>query len=314
MPRAKVIKTAVKAVRTRKAATRKVNTMDKKRFNTSTAPTNYIGQGSFKMLSEINHGVSGYQSTGISTENAYQMQRRATADFVVPNMDPATSGYDLQSHVPQTAANRSGDPAFSIPRSDPTATNLNFDFDDEALTLQSYLYQAPEALSIVRDQQSDLAQAGNPSGFREGYSGFDPAIQSMINDESITTEMGTPYHQPSSYVHLPTNMPSTIQHHFGETATEATFSGNLQFPETGNQHTHLAEHRTPALAAESNVSAGTHQTHGDAHIHQTSGTVSFSFSKERPLTLQDFAMPPQPQIRPSGGLNRPTKTSVSAWY
>lgn len=293
-----------------------MNTLNRKQFNTSRVPTNYKGTGVFETsaIVEPTHGVSGYQSTGV-VPNSYETQVRATPSFVTPNIDPATSGYGVQSHTVSTQVPRYSGRTVVTPSTVPTGISLNREFDDEELTLQAGLEQGLEYQGESRSRQQDQIRGGGaPSGFSEGINQFDPAIQSMIQDEDVTQNLsGKGYHQPSDYFHSATGVPSTTHHHPGETATQNTYTGQIQLPNTGSAHHDLVEIYNPTMPNESNAASGTHFAHADAPQHQTSGTLSFSMSKERPLTLRDFANPPQPNVIAGSYVGRPTSTSASMY-
>lgn len=314
MPR----RAAVNAVKrgTKRISRKRVQAVNPRQFKTEGGIQNaiYTGRGSFQTIVEPSHGVSGFASTG-EYPNTFQTQVRATPRFV-PATDPSTSGFGTQARTPGFPAPRYQDPAYTS-QTNATRVTLLEDFDNESLPVTA-AQETPDmmrAASLAEHQaaQDEVARGGaGPSLKSEGLGSLDPAVGGRIADETLLAMTGA-YHTPNPNRHSSHNAGNVVRQNLEEGhATVSNYTGEITFPTTGNDHSPLSALYNPTMVNESNTAPGTHYTSGDAPLPRTSGTISFSMSKQKPLTLADFGAPPQPDIRP-GYPSKLQSTSVSLY-
>ena len=153
--------------------------------------------------------------------------------------------------------------------------------------------------------------------FRHGFGQNDPSLQHMIEETSIAPAPRAPWQfQPDPFVHSNVGVPSPLTHNFHDLSTRNSFPGALTFTSKRNNHDHvnLAEERKPSVMNHSNVSNGTHWTHGTGPMPVTDGFRATQGPLSRPLLLSDLPVPRYPDIRPDGmgpgGLGQATSRGV----
>lgn len=133
---------------------------------------------------------------------------------------------------------------------------------------------------------------------KHGLGQNDPSLANLIDERSIAL---SPYRtadwqfQADPYIHSDIGVPSAVNQNYLDNPTFNAFpKDKRKYVHGRHDHTNLKEHHTPAFINDSNISSGTHHTHGAAHHNMTDGMKVTRGPLERPLLLSDLPQPPQP--------------------
>ncbi len=301
---------AKKATRGRKKASVKV--INPKQFKTGPIRNAiYSGNATFSIAGiEPTHGVSGYQSTGVAPGGFNTQVRASSTAFMRPNVDPSSSRFRVQAHTPNFPRPRYEDPAFTG-ESDRTVVQ-RIDFDDEELIAQEHMGGGAMSLTYHEQGQQRVHQGGMPTMASEGMARDDPGVTRAIASIEEGLELSGRI-RPSEVWHAE-HVPTPIsRQNMEENGTFNVFEEGVLHPTSGNDHLNLAHALTPAFMNDSNTASGTHFNYGNAPLPRTSGTMSFSLTRQKPVTLADLGAPPQPDIQPGMGPGRLMSTSASLY-
>jgi hypothetical protein len=129
-----------------------------------------------------------------------------------------------------------------------------------------------------------------------GFGANDPSLLGMIDERGVAPKVRADWQwQADPYLHSDIGVPSVIGQNMMETPSQNVFPANKKVIARGSHdHTNLSHHLTPAFANDSNISTGTHYTHGAPAQPVTEGFRATRGPLERPLLLSDLPMPPQP--------------------
>ena len=302
---------AKKATKGRKKTSVKV--VDQRQFKTGPIRNaiGYSGSAKFSITGiEPTHGVSGFQSTGVAPGSFNYQVRASSSAFMRPNVDPSSSGLGIQAHTPGAPRRRDQDPAFTG-ESDSTVVQ-RIDFDDEELSTQYRMGGGAMSLTYHEEAQQQVHRGTSPHMASEGMARDDPGLTRAISTIEEGLEL-TGRIQPSEVWHAEHTPSPTSRQNMEENGTFNVFEEDVMHPTSGNDHLNLAHALTPAFMNDSNTASGTHFNYGNAPLPRTSGTISFSLTRQKPVTLADLGAPPQPDIQPGMGPGRLGSTSVSLY-
>jgi len=129
-----------------------------------------------------------------------------------------------------------------------------------------------------------------------GIGSNDPALVGMIDERQIAPALRADWQwQSDSYLHSDIGVPSVVNQNMIETPTQNIFPVGRKVLKRGvHDHTNLHHHIRPIYDYDSNISTGTHHTHGTPANPMTEGFRATRGPLERPLLLSDLPQPPQP--------------------
>jgi hypothetical protein len=298
------------------------------RFYTPSAPFREVGtrQG-FEILVTPNHGVSGYQTTGVAGSYDIQNHRPPSTFTNFVNIDPTTNSYSLQDRGSATDIQRDGNLFLT-----PSATNIA-NYDDPTMTSNAN-YITPTIEEMMEQGMSTsglvisrvLQSSGDPeqgSFLRrrlfEGYAQDDPVVQTLIRDEGLDSGVSErSHHTPNTdyrngtHTSIPYSTPRNNPEH-GQNGTQnqvyqVITQGAVITPSGQSDYANISAETTPARPNDSNASTATHVQEGGIYAISTgnsqgSGTpqVAATIVPINPTPYLSLGTPPQPQVRVQEG-------------
>lgn len=295
------------------------------RFYTPATPFREVGmrQG-YEILITPNHGVSGFQTTGVAGGFDIQNHRQPFNFGNTTNVDPTTNSYSLQERGSASEIERDGN-LFLTPSAtnvanynNPTATmNANF----ITPTIEDMMEQgmSTEGLTISRILQS----SGDPEQTTflrrrlfEGYGQDDPVVQTLIRDEGVSTsaDASTAHHIPNTayrngtHTSIPYSTPRSNPEH-GQNGTQnqvyqVITQGAIVTPDGQSNFADISSETTPPRPNDSNASTATHVQEGGVYAISTgnaqgAGTpqVAATIVPINPSPYLSLGIPPQPQVQ-----------------
>ena len=261
------------------------------------------------------HGVSGYATTGNPGDYQFQFHNHGQ----VGQIDAASSRYGLQSHGNfKSTKPRLFNPYFNPPV-DFAKPNIGIGFEEPSISIDDEItYRVVSKILSRQYQREGGGQFGSllKNQLYEGFGQFDPAIQYMLRDQNINSEIVA--HQPASVLkHRQVSLTPPIRQNEFQRGTRndvQTITGNLM-PAADNtdDHQSLTQLHTTPVQNESHIATGTHLALGDAsssgHPQDELGSSitsqyplqfqgSIQRPTDRPYTLEPI--PPNADLRPTG--------------
>lgn len=294
------------------------------RFYTPAAPFREVGtrQG-YEILITPNHGVSGFQTTGMAGSFDVQNHRPPSTIVNSTNIDPTTNSYSLQDRGSAVEIERDGN-MFLAPSAtrvanydDPTAT-MNANYVTPTMIDMMEQGMSTEGLAISRVLQS----SGDPeqtSFLRrrlfEGYGQDDPVVQTLLRDEGISNDVSDRAHHTPNTVYrngthtsIPHSTPRSNPEH-GQNGTQNQVyqiisQGAFVTPDGQSNYADIAAETTPARPNDSNATPATHVQEGGI-IGLTTGNSQGSSTPQvaativpiNPTPYLTLGIPPQPQVQ-----------------
>lgn len=301
------------------------------RFYTPSSPFREVGmrQG-YEVLITPNHGVSGYQTTGIAGSFDIQNHRQPStfADFT--NIDPTTNSFSLQDRGSSTAIENDGNMFLT-----PSATRIaNYD-NPSAIMNANYITPTIEDMMEQGMSTSGLAisrvlqTSGDPeqSTFLrrrlfEGYGQNDPIVQTLLRDEGISNNVSEgAHHTPNTnyrngtHTSIPYSTPRSNPEH-GQNGTQNQVyqiisQGAFVTPDGQSNYPDINSETTPPMPNDANASTATHPQEGGNIAISTGNSqgastpqVAATIVPINPTPYLTLGIPPQPQVQIQEGPGR----------
>lgn len=298
------------------------------RFYSPATPFREVGmrQG-YEILITPNHGVSGYETTGVAGSFNIQNHNQPSTFTNFVNIDPTTNSYSLQDRGSASDIRADGNMFMT-----PSATNVaNYDNPTSTFnanyitpTIEEMMEQgmSTEGLNISRVLQSS-GDPGQTSFLRrrlfEGYGQDDPVVQTLLRDEGLTTSVGgRAHHTPNTeyrngtHTSIPYSTPRSNPEH-GQNGTQnqvyqVITQGAIVTPDGQSNYSDINAETTPPRPNDSNATTGTHVQEGGIYAISTGNSqaantpqVAATIVPINPTPYLTLGIPPQPQVQVQEG-------------
>lgn len=250
-------------------------------------------------------GVSGYQTTGHAGNFQFQMHRPIQG---LSNIDPSTSAFGLQNHVPRTSTDRFtmdynvDGTIYTIPM-----PNVNSNILPPTVTVEQEAALLQSSLGLSRDLQAGLVPHSgsylNEVLYQGGYQ-EDPLVSRMFKDdlEPVIGDFITPVGSRHTAVAPQSGIRQNDMS--GNGTINPTYNIRIRGVDTDQSDYALSrlQQQTPAMMNGSHATPATHGAHAQgigpgtpnvsASTFNLQGTISTT--QPNPYPYLDLGMPPQP--------------------
>lgn len=271
-------------------------------------------------------GVSGHQTTGVTGNFGFQIHRPIE---VISNVDPSTSGFGLQNHIPQVSTGR-----FTMAQNVPNTEyisplpNVNSNIVTPTVTLDQSATLLQSSLGLSRDLQAGLEpRTGsylNEILYQGGYQ-EDPLVSRLFRDDLEPT-IGVPgeFITPVDSRHTPVGPTAGLRQNdmSGYGTINPTYNIQIQGVDTeqADYALHRLQQHTPSLMNRSNATPATHGSHAQGIGPGTPNVSAASFNLQgtvsqmqpNPYPYLDLGMPPQPMELLPGATGQLTNKAAAA--
>lgn len=239
-----------------------------------------------------------FSMTGTSGRNAIQgFGGFNQSEFNIQRHRPDKSSNDF-SEQDRSAKSFAGRNPLNPPKAVESSTtmkgaNANFDWRERTLSLP-IPGQVAGGFGRLPGTSSDTSLL--QWKLRHGIGSNDPSLANMLEERNLAPALRADWQwQADSYLHSDIGVPSVVNQNMMETPTQNVYPAGLKQIRRGkHDHTNLHHHLRPIFEYDSNISTGTHHTHGTPAHPMTEGFRATKGPLERPLLLSDLPQPAEP--------------------